>query len=257
MPFMTKVAYSKSTTTVKNERHTQLYYNNQIQTPFSNLKNMLNYDINYSPFLYYKGRRGIDYIRSSANFIVLDIDEGLTTIYEEHENLLNEDVNHIISTTSDNSVLYKYRILLPLSREVTKHEYTRVVKGLKEYGLIKNIDPASAKPSQTFYAYKNSLVLAYPEGVELNVESYILPERKPLQHSSFQDCSEIMQSYRAPKQYKGNDALVSASFALLLLGTNAQEYEQCIKQLNMSWLFPMNETLLYNTIIHPMIQKHF
>ena len=95
-----------------------------------------------------------------------------------------KDLKCILGTTSDTENLLKYRVLIPLNREVTHHEYRRLVAGVRENGLISDMDKASQKPSQKFYSYAGSIVI-YNEGLPLVVDDYILPETEVVTNEAY------------------------------------------------------------------------
>ena len=142
--------------------------------PFSKLTQLLDSDNCYSAFSFIGGKRSTDNICSNASFVVLDIDHTPISIHERFEQIYDEGLSFIIGTTSDPTNLYRYRLLLPLSRPVTADEYRLLVHGIRDLGLVSDLDIASAKPAQQFFSYKHSLVKSYLDGTELIVDDYLI-----------------------------------------------------------------------------------
>ena len=255
---MVFISYSKAEAELKEQRHEQMFYKYSSKLEFYKLEEMLKKSYVYSPFLYNQGKRLKDLIISEAYFVVIDVDTGAKTLHEQHQELKDEGINHIIGTTSDKTRLNKFRVLIPLNRGVCPKAYTEVITGIIEYAVIINIDEASKKPSQTFYSYKDATVLTYFEGESLEVDTYtIKTTRQKSTGTPLKDCSDFVRSYNNPRAQKGTDALVSASYGMQRANFNRFQYEECIKEINANWFYPMNINLLYGTVINPLTRKLF
>lgn len=246
-------------TTQKNARKFYTVYKEVLRIPFEKLPDVLVENNNYSPFVYKHNTRLKENIVSNTNFVVLDIDITSVSIHDMHTNLCNELKTHILVTTSNSANLYKYRILLPLDRSVSKEEYPYLVKGIAEYGLVPDTDLQGSKnPSQTFFAYANApTILTYFEGEALCVKDYLMPTKTYITRNSaiLKDCVSIMETFKSPGVQKGTSTLVAASFEILKSGYTYEQYEKCLKAVNDSWVFPMDEDRLYTTVIRPFRKR--
>jgi hypothetical protein len=247
------------TDTLKSTRRFYTKYKEVLTVAFEDMPKLIASNSNYSPFVYKDNTRLKENIISNTSMVILDVDVTNVPIHDMHIYLKNELKTHIVSTTSNSNNLLKYRILMPLSREVTKEEYPNLVRGITEYGLVPSTDLQGSKnPSQTFYAYANSsIILTYFDGELLHVEDYLLnPVKYPVKANLIiKDCVSIVETFKSPKNQKGNSTLVAASFALLKAGYTYTEYVKCIKQVNNAWVFPMDEDRLYTTIVNPFKKK--
>ena len=242
----------------KDSRKRLCYYNRVLKLSFTKLQDMLTKDYIYSPFIYRNGKREEINIISEAEFVVIDIDNTEIDIFERHLDLESENLNHIIATTSTTENTYKYRVLLPLDQTVDVQEYRNLVNGIIVNGLIVDMDIASKKPSQPFYAYKDSIVYSYFDGENLSVEDYSVEEIvQDIDNSNVtsDDYSILVNRYKNPGKGNGKNALVSASFTMIEAGFSKQQLEECINQINKAWISPMDEHSLYSLIIRPMQRR--
>ena len=255
---MVTLSYTAMDGYTKESRVKLTYYTNTITTPFENLTSLLNKDYVYSPFLYLGGKRLEANIISTANFVVIDVDDTSIPIFDMHMQLVEEQLNHIISTTSASSNLQRYRILIPISRPVDSSYYRNLVRGIQINGLIPDMDiSTSVKPSQPFYSYKDSQMYSYYSGSDLTVEDYYVePEEYTTLVFDSKDQSEIsrllVQKFSNPRFGKGLDSLVSAAFTLIESGATREQLEHCILAINQNWLVPMNTHTVYSSVIRPM-----
>ena len=238
----------------KSERDDIKFYTRFIKCKFQHLTQLLAKDYMYNPFGYLGMEQGYTNICSEANFVVLDVDYTATSIHDRLTQLSNEGLECILGTTSDPSNLFKYRILLPLDRSVTPAEYRRLVKGIREFGLVTDLDRASEKPSQKFYAYVNSTVI-YNKGYQLVVDDYLSTECKctlqplncPMElHAVLNELS----SYSTAPPGKRTKYLLSAAFTLLEQGADDRLIEQAILHLNNMFLIPKDQNSVYRRVIN-------
>lgn len=239
----------------KSERESIKYFNRYLKCKFSSLIQLLCKDYMYSPFGYLGHEQSLYNICTFAKFVVIDVDHTATNIYERLKQLSDEGLECILGTTSDTQNVLKYRVLIPLSREVTHHEYRRLVAGIRENGLIPDMDKASQKPSQKFYSYKDSITL-YNQGQPLVVEDYILPENE-VQESTELSCSldlhkllSELNSYTVASPGNRTRYLLSAAFKLVELGADDALLEQTILHLNNAFLIPKDTNSVYRRVIN-------
>lgn len=229
---------------------------------FESLIKMLSKDYIYSAFVYAYANRGHDNIISEAEMVVIDVDDTTIDAFDRHQQLIDEGLSHIVATTSDVNNMFKYRVLLPLSKPVSKEDYRSVVYGIQQHGLIADLDPASKKPSQFFSAYEGAKVFSYFDGEFLSVEDYLLEEK--LEDVNLSELAKL--SYKEKKMYllekyaiayKGyrRRTLVKASFEMQELGFTKSQFRVTIKAINDGWLQPMLQNEVYLWIINPMIRK--
>ena len=151
----------------KQERATQCHSGFQAkETTFAKLATLLANDTAYTPFKFADGRRKNDNIISGATWVALDVDNSDVTIDEMHDML--DGTNHHISTTSDATNPYKFRIILEFNNivDLPVREW-KVMGDLlgKELGIT--IDPATFTKSQIMFGYKGAKVLS-----EIHEEPY-------------------------------------------------------------------------------------
>jgi len=239
----------------KDDRTALTHFTNYLQRHFESLIYLLAKDYMYSPFAFLGHHRLTSNICSNADFIVIDVDHTSTTIHERLQQLTDEGLQCIIGTTQSKHDLTKYRVLLPLVTTVTADEYRRLVRGIQANGLIADMDMASAKPAQAFYAYADSLVLANFTGHPLIVENYILPPPEPGDRSTelnlnLADLLDEVKFY--PYAVKGSRtrALLSAGFQLIDLGASDTQLEQALIHFNRKLLVPKDIDSLYRRVIN-------
>ena len=238
----------------KSEREDIKFYTRHVKCYFESLVQLLHKDYMYSPFGYLGMEQGLCNICTKAQFIVLDVDYTSTNIHDRLLQLADEGLECILGTTSDTQNLFKYRILIPLDREVTHQEYRRLVAGVRELGLVSDLDRASEKPSQKFYSYAGSIVV-FNKGSPLVVDDYILPESEVVK--SELGCSlelhELLvefQSYTTASPGNRTRYLLSAAFKLIELGADDTLLEQTILHLNRSFLIPKDNNSIYRRVIN-------
>ena len=239
----------------KSEREAIKYYTRYLKCNFSALVQLLSKDYMYSPFGYLGYEQSLYNICTTARFIVIDVDHTSTNIHSRLEQLSEEGLDCILGTTSDIHNILKYRVLISLDREVTHHEYRRLVAGVRENGLIPDMDKASQKPSQKFYAYEGAVVL-HNQGSPLVVEDYILPEE------DVEECNELscslelhhllteLNSYTTASPGNRTRYLLSAAFKLVQLGADDKLLEQTILHLNNAFLIPKDTNSVYRRVIN-------
>jgi len=208
----------------------------------------------YNPFKFLGHEQGLYNICGPAKFVVIDIDYTSTDIHSRLAELQLEDLECILGTTSDTQNLFKYRVLLPLDREVNSKEYRRLVIGIRTLGLITDLDNASERPSQKFYSYANSIVVS-SHGQPLVVDDYLLPEeeKEVRQLDSSLDLTEILtefQSYSTAISGNRTRYLLSAAFNLVERGADDKLIEQVILHLNRSFLVPKDTDSVYRRVIN-------
>ena len=193
-------------------------------------------------------------ICSKATFVVLDVDYTAISLHDRIAQLADEQLECILGTTSDPNNFFKYRILMPLDRPVTPAEYRRLVKGISAFGLVTDLDRASEKPSQKFYAYAESTVL-HNAGKSLIVDDYLTAECECLVHSlncplELHAILNELSSYSTAPPGKRTKYLLSAAFKLIEQGASDQLLEQAILHLNQSFLVPKDIDSVYRRVIN-------
>lgn len=229
----------------KDDRAMIKYYQKFIECPFEHLVNILQFDTMYSPWNYIGYTQNTLNICSDAQFVVIDVDSTSLSINQRYQQLLDEDLQFIVSTTSDPTNMHKYRVLFPLSRPINPTEYRSVVNGIREYGLIADMDTASAKPAQKFYSYAGSVVLPNFDGNLLDVDSYTFVQTtsttQSLLLSPDDDITSLLSSfdsYRTATKGKRTRALLSAAYRCIELGMSNKQLEQVITYVNNNFLIP-------------------
>ncbi len=227
----------------KDERAFIKHYERFVECDFTDLIHLLAKDYMFSPFNYFGYEQGTFNICSTAHFVIIDVDSTSISIHDRLIQLIEEDLQCIIATTSDTNNLYKYRVLIPLSRPVDHTEYRSVVTGIRVNGLIPDMDSASAKPAQKFYSYLNSLVLSDFTKSPLIVEDYLvdlaLPEYRATSPTA--DISELLHdfdSYQYAIKGKRTRSLLSAAYRAIEMGLSYEQVEQVVNYINSKFLIP-------------------
>lgn len=238
----------------KSERDDIKFYTRHVKCYFESLVELLQKDYMYSPFPYLGHEQGLYNICGKAKFIVLDVDYTSTNIHDRLLQLADEGLECILGTTSDTQNLFKYRVLIPLDREVTHHEYRRLVAGVRELGLVPDMDKASQKPSQKFYSYVGSVVI-FNKGSPLVVDDYMLPAQEVTvsELSCSLELHELLvelQSYTTASPGNRTRYLLSAAFKLIKIGVDDKLLEQTILHLNNAFLIPKPQEEVYRRVIN-------
>lgn len=227
----------------KDERADIKYYKRFIECHFSQLINLLHKDYIFSPWNYLGYTQATANICSEAQFVVIDVDSTSTLIHQRLQELIAEDLQCIIGTTSDPENLFKYRILITLDRTVTAYEYRLLVQGLGVNQLITDMDPVSSRPAQKFYSYANSLVINHLDGQPLIVDDYLInpeqPEHRALDPEA--DVSDILHefdSYRNATKGGRTKCLLHAAYKCLDYGLTDTQLELVVNYVNSTFLIP-------------------
>jgi hypothetical protein len=250
----------------KNKAYKGFIYKN---TGLIDLVELLNIDCAYSPFEFERGYRNDDNVKSTTNYIVLDVDKSDLEMEILHETYLSGTL-HIIATTSDPTNKKKFRVLIPIQQELGSNNavYKYVIQRVADE-LMLDID--SLGRAQCMYAYSGSTVLN-------NLDSDI----KPMDISNFlRDSSTDVQASRydvkltKAQQTKAQDAMLhdfdetfksaiyaadgQGSFKLWRAGKQMQQAgcdERSIKllmnKINSKWSSPMPQARLQSIILQTL-----
>lgn len=180
---------------------------------FKDLIRMINTDGAYTAFQFLNGERkneNVLYDRD-IDFITLDIDQSDIDIDTMHIHLKKININHILSTTSDNSNRFKYRILIEIfpRKFNSNDEFKEIYKDLEKILEIK-IDQLPA--SQIYYSYANSYILSFFNGNK----KHIITQQKITHYVSKNDFQIINQNLT---EDKANALIESLGFKLVRDGT--------------------------------------
>ena len=239
----------------KAERGDITYYSSFIECAFNDLRYMIAKDYIFNPFNYIGYKQGSANICSDANFVVVDVDSTSISMPERLDQLVAEDLQCIIATTSDPFNWCKYRVLIPIDRPVTAFEYRALVTGIAEFGLIADMDPASSKPAQKFYAYAGSAVLSSFTGQPLPVDDYLADLTQPQFHAASppSDVTELLsefESYRYATKGSRTRSLISAGYKCLEYGMSDAQVEQVIYYVNSLFLIPKSHGEVNRRVIN-------
>lgn len=239
----------------KDERNDISYYSSFIECNFADLRYMLAKDYIFNPFNYIGYKQSSHNICSDANFVVIDVDSTSTSINERLDQLIAEDLQCIIATTSNPFNWCKYRVLMPIDRPVTADEYRALVTGIMEFGLIADMDPASCKPAQKFYAYAGSAVLFSFTGQPLVVDDYLADITQPIYSAASPptDIAELLpefESYSRATKGKRTRSLISAGYKCLEYGMTDAQLEQVIYYVNSLFLIPKSHSEVNRRVLN-------
>jgi len=226
----------------KDERTKFVYFTHFVKTDFKNLAKMLKGDYIYSPFNFVGRRRGNDTVIGTTRFIVIDVDNTNIDIAIRHEQLKDEGLVHIIATTSNRADMNKYRVLLLLDSEVDVAEYKQVVRGVKEYGLIEDMDVgASIKAAGVMYAYKGSTIYSNFKGNMLNVADYKFNSKESDYAIDLLDTTKISNDWLSfSKAVPGSRSktLLAAAFKMQAMGYSKNDIANIVYFINKHMVSP-------------------
>ena len=239
----------------KDERGELVYFHKYIECQFSYLTTILAEPYNYSPFNFIGYRRGTHNICSDAFFVVIDIDHTSLSIHEQFQHLTSEGLQCILATTSDSANLHKYRAIIPLTEPVSAIDYRRLVMGIREFGLIPDLDPASFKPAQQFYSYTNSIILSDFTGIPLNPNDYFVELTQAEQHkldppTDITQFLHTLESYRFATKGRRTRSLLSVGYKCLEEGLTDAQLEQAVFYVNSMFLVPKDTDSVYRRVIN-------
>jgi len=150
--------------------------------PFAQLAEVVNRPLAYSPYHFGDGVDGKGVHRTGyrsmatcidpSSLIVLDVDDTPLNMNQLSEIL--QDYKHIIATTSDNTNLFKYRVIFELDRpiDLSPSQWKRFYKSVADLLGIEvdtNINKAGM-----FYGYADSKVIYHEDGSKLPTKPHII-----------------------------------------------------------------------------------
>ena len=238
----------------KSERADLKYYERFIQCEFSQLISMLNKDYIFSPWNYLGYEQNTANICSDAQFVVIDVDSTSVIIHDRLDELIAEGLQCIVATTSDSTNLYKYRVLLPISKPVTPFEYRLLIRGLHVNGLITDMDPVSARPAQKFYAYADSVILHSFVGEPLSVDDYIADPQQP-EHRALDPGADVtdllpeFDSYSTATPGNRTKCMLHAAYRCLDYGLTDTQLEAVINYVNSRFLIPKDSHSVHRRVL--------
>ena len=245
----------------KEERIFITRFTKYVSIKFSMLPTVLQHNTMYNAWAYLGNTRSIDNLCSKANLLVLDIDHTTISLQDRFVELVEEGFAVIVATTSDNSNMYKYRILIPLDRDVTHEEYRRLIVGIKQNKLVTDMDMVS--PSQIFYSYIGASVVYNTEGASLCVEDYIADkeESKAVLHDS--GATKLPSSFESDYKQFFRSHPISRTKRLMHLAHRMMDegyaYGQIVAGvlvINSSFLAPKTVNEVYRRVLN-IVKKDF
>ncbi len=239
----------------KSDRADIKYYSRFVECEFSALVHMLNKDYIFSPWNYLGYTQLTANICSEALFVVIDVDRTSISIAERLTELIAEDLQCIIASTSDPNNIYKYRVLIPLNRPVTAYEYRLLVTGIQSNGLIPDMDPVSSRPAQKFYAYADSQVISNFTGSTLVVDDYIVDPQSPSLRlldpsANVTDILHEFDSYQLATKGRRTSNLLHAAYKCLDYGLTDEQLERVINYVNSRFLIPKSQDEIQRRVIN-------
>jgi hypothetical protein len=231
-------------------------------TEFEKLANLMKSDTAYTPFCFKDGKRSNDNIQSGATWIAIDVDDTDITIDEMHDALA--DFKHHISTTSDSSNIFKYRIILELDVKVDLDpiQWKKFLKKAYNFIGVENADPAGLTKSQIMFGYKDSVVYSVTDEdcdklpasrLIQSLEDDEAKETKlPPKSIALEDIEDTFFYAINPDRGQGSLSLYKASRHAKDIGLTYEENENLMFTLNALWDCPMDEERLHRTILVPL-----
>lgn len=224
-------------------------------TTFADLPELLAHDYAFSPFRFKDGVRRKENLESGTKWVVLDIDDSPLSAEEAH--MMLGDINHHIALTSDNSNMFKFRVLLELDSEVYldaiawKHFYLKIADDL---GL--RADPLPQ--AQIFYSYGGRKVFSNLDAEPIETRDYLMYAKDKAADRESQ--AKVMST--AQKRAQLNDPTTTFEYAFEArhgegsrsmyrmmrhaqdLGATQEEVLQLLEDVNDYWDSPMPEERL-------------
>jgi len=226
------------------------------ESTFADLSGVLSQYSAYSPFLFKHGKRAKANLVGSTKWVVLDIDQSDITYEECH--LLLSDYNHHIATTSDETNVFKFRVLLELDSlvDVSADNWGFFIKSIaNELGL--NVDILSKAQIMFSYASTNVLSITDADTIEakqhvINASNHTKP--KELKSLSTKAKSAALKDPRETFSFayectdKGSLHLLNAAKDAHKLGASTDEIEALLLDINNYWTVPMPIDRIESTI---------
>ena len=245
----------------KEERKFITTFKKYIGTDFSLLPHLLSKNYMYSVFNYTGYHRMLSNVISDANLLVLDVDHTGASMQEVFSGLVDEGLQVIVSTTSNRDNEYKYRVLLPLNREVDTNEYRRLMLGVIENGLVLDVD--TVPPVQIFYSYKDSKVLTNFEGSSLVVDDYIADKQAVIEYQIADttdtklpdDFYKEFRSFFTATPGKRTKRLARAGYLMIESGYNRSQVTKGVLRVNSSLLVPKSEAEVQRLITNFILKQ--
>jgi len=226
---------------------------------FEDLGELLLGDFAYSPFKFRNGTRGRNNILGGTKWLVLDVDDSISTAAEVH--FLLSDINHHVALTSDPSNEYKFRVLLELDASVElaapawKHFFLEIANDL---GL--QVDPLPQ--SQIFYSYADRPVLSVTDAEPIEVRDYVMlaVEKANTKTASattlsnaqsraqLNDPLETFSYAFNAEDGSGSRNMLRAAYHARDLGATKEETIQLVEDINDYWSSPLQLQRLTNLI---------
>lgn len=236
------------------------HFERYLEVPFDTLSFMLSKNYMFSPFAFEGHKRGVDTLCSEANLLVLDVDHTDISIQDKFTELVDENLNVIIATTSDSANMYKYRILLPLDRPISALEYRRLVFGVRDLGLVTDLDLVAV--SQIYYAYQGSKVLSSFSGVPLPVEDYMVDPHTVREYTITDvSATELPSDFAIEfrhflRPYTGSRSkrLSHAAYLMTEQGYNKTQVTKGVLAINKYFLVPKSTSEIQRRVLGPILK---
>lgn len=239
---------------------------NFYETDFNEIELLLQENAAYSSFAFEGGYRNKDNLRGGTKFVILDIDKSQLTDNEAH--LLLHDYNHYIVRTSDPDNQFKFRTILELDALVDIDEFmwkAFIQEIANELGLIIDILPQS----QIFFSFKNRTILKQTEGKCLPTKHLLeraalaardkpKPARQLPDSTKVQQLQNPMDTFHYAYAAEPGERSVKMYRALahaIDLGADGTYLKELAKEINSSWIDPMDEARLQRTLLKPALRR--
>lgn len=219
-------------------------------TTFEELGEMLLGDFAYSPFKFRNGNRGKNNIIGGTKWLVLDVDDSVSTASEVH--FMLSDINHHIALSSDPDNEYKFRVLLELDASVEisapawKHFFLEIAHDL---GL--QVDPLPQ--SQIFFSYADRPVLSVTDAESIQVRDYVMSavEKANVKaatttkvssaqaRTQLEDPLETFSYAFNAEDGAGSRNMIRAAYHAQELGASVEHTLELMQDINDYWVSPL------------------
>ena len=255
------VSYVECTGTKEQRRKSCASGYEYVQTDFENLKEMLELDLAYTPFMFTNGVRSKENLAGTCKWVVLDIDSSEITDEEAH--IILSDINHHIARTSDPNNAFKFRILLELDSEVDvpENQWRWFIQSISEDIGIK---ADNLPKSQIFFSFKDRNILSVTDAETISAKEHVFfALNKSINIDNKEDrvntaqqkalLNDPMTTFERAfnaRQGEGSRKMIWAAKKAKELGADKDYIIQLMKDINEYWIQPLNKDRFEHTILN-------
>jgi hypothetical protein len=231
---------------------------------------LANHDSAYTLFKYKGGERKDENVISETNLLVLDIDESEIDLKSLHKTFLSE-TKHIVTTTSNVDNKHKFRLVLPINRNIGKDKliYKQLIKKIANEYMLK-IDSMSWSRAVPYFGYKGSEVYVNSTSKVLNIDEFLTnldtttksfkdvltpKEKKESKHAMLTEFDKTFAYQLNAKVGDRSIRLYQAGMDMIKTGLTGDELEDLLTRINEELSPPLEESEFMATLVKPLRAK--